>query len=370
MKLDEGLNFQKQSLDLTPLIDIIFLLVLFFAVSTSFISGEDLQALKSDLATLEEQKASLNRELARTADVLNTTRSQLTQAEQRVVRLEDFTDELTRERDQARDRAGTLDARVAVMENERDRQRQRLQTLRSELDQASSRLARTRERARTLQASLAQRREQWREAEQALDQAAAERGRLEAELGNARGRVEHLEAELAEFRELAAVDREQLERMQAAQQALESNLDEVLQNNQLDIKREERNVILQLSDRILFDSGSAVIKEQGAEVLKDVGATIKSNLRGMRIQVAGHTDNVPITGGQGPYGDNWSLSAARAVNVLQLLEREVGIDPKLLSAVGYGEHQPVAGNDTAEGRARNRRIELVLVPLFEKGERD
>lgn len=362
MKLDEGLSFQKQSLDLTPLIDVVFLLVLFFAVSTSFISREDLQSIRSNLAELKDEKASLSSELASTSDEMASLRSQLATAERETTRLEASVDDLTGEKDRALDDVDNLNTQLAAAETERDRQQERIETLQQQFNETSSRLEQTRQRSRTLEASMAERGSELQETRQTLDQVTTERNSLDQALGEARGRIERLDAELAEFRELAALDREQLERMLTAQQTLESNLDEVLENEQLDIKREDRTVILQLSDRILFDSGSAVIKDEGIDVLKNVGNTIRTKLRGMRIQVAGHTDNIPITPGQGAWSDNWSLSAARAVNVLQLLEEEVGIEPELLSAAGYGEHQPIAGNDTAEGRAKNRRIELVLVP--------
>jgi chemotaxis protein MotB len=81
------------------------------------------------------------------------------------------------------------------------------------------------------------------------------------------------------------------------------------------------------------------------------------------INVEGHTDDVPI----GPelarrYPTNWELSAARATNVARYLQEKIGIDPSLLSATGYGEYHPVASNEDEEGRTRNRRIEIVLVP--------
>ena len=362
MKLDEGLNFQKQSLDLTPLIDIIFLLVLFFAVSTSFISREDLQALKSDVVELSGDKTSLSDELTQAANELESLRTQLALADRKTVDLEASVDRLTEEKKQALGRSDALDARLVALEGERDRQQERMQALQQQLDRTSSSLALAEQRTQTLEASVAERSEQWQQAEQALDQANEQRSRLDGALSEARTRIERLEVELAEFRELAALDREQIERMLAAQQTLQTNLDDVVKDDGLNIKREDQVVILQLSDRILFDSGSAAIKDEGVEVLTKVGNTIKSKLRGMRIQVAGHTDNVPVTPGQGAWSNNWSLSAARAVNVLQLLEEQVGFDPQLLSAVGYGEHRPIADNESAEGRARNRRIELVLVP--------
>jgi chemotaxis protein MotB len=362
MKLDEGLNFQKQSLDLTPLIDIIFLLVLFFAVSTSFISREDLQALKSNVVELTGDRTSLTDELTRTANELETLRTQLALAERKTVDLETSVDRLTAEKEQALGRSDALDARLTALERERERQQERMQALQQQLDQTSSSLALAEQRTQTLEASVAERSEQRQQAEKALDQANEQRRRLDVALSEARTRIERLEVELAEFRELATLDRKQIERMLAAQQTLQANLDDVVDDDELDIKHEDQVVILQLSDRLLFDSGSAAIKDEGVEVLTKVGNTIKSKLRGMRIQVAGHTDSVPVTPGQGAWSNNWSLSAARAVNVLQLLEEQVGIDPQLLSAVGYGEHRPIADNESAEGRAKNRRIELVLAP--------
>lgn len=362
MKLDEGLNFQKQSLDLTPLIDIIFLLVLFFAVSTSFISREDLQALKNNVVELSGDKTSLTDELTQATNELESLRTQLALADRKTVDLEASVDRLTEEKEQALERSDALDARLAALERERERQQERMQALQQQLDQTSGSLALAEQRTQTLEASVAERSEQRQQAEKALDQANEQRSRLDGALSEARTRIERLEVELAEFRELATLDREQIERMLAAQRTLQTNLDDLVKDDGLNIKREDQVVILQLSDRILFDSGSAAIKDEGMDVLTKVGNTIKSKLRGMRIQVAGHTDNVPVTPGQGAWANNWSLSAARAVKVLRLLEEQVGIDPQLLSAAGYGEHRPIADNESAEGRAKNRRIELLLVP--------
>jgi chemotaxis protein MotB len=80
------------------------------------------------------------------------------------------------------------------------------------------------------------------------------------------------------------------------------------------------------------------------------------------IRVEGHTDNVKVGGALArAFPSNWELSAARAINVARYLQR-LGVDPALLSAAAYGEHRPVSENDTAEGRTKNRRIEIVLVP--------
>ena len=114
-------------------------------------------------------------------------------------------------------------------------------------------------------------------------------------------------------------------------------------------------------DKILFDSGQTEIRPEGLLVLKrvvDILITVTDKV----IRVEGHTDSIQIAGALAKrYPTNWELSAARALNVTRYLEKE-GIDPTLLAAVAFGEYQPVADNDTPEGRAKNRRIAIILLP--------
>ena len=116
-------------------------------------------------------------------------------------------------------------------------------------------------------------------------------------------------------------------------------------------------------EKILFDSGKAEVKPDGLKVIKRVGDILKT-VADKQIRVEGHTDNVQIGARiREKYPTNWELSTARATNVVRYLEDRVGIDPKLLSAAGLADNKPVAVNDTPEGRAQNRRIEIVLLPL-------
>lgn len=113
-------------------------------------------------------------------------------------------------------------------------------------------------------------------------------------------------------------------------------------------------------EAVLFDSGRAEVKPEGLVVLQKVVDILK-NIKDKAIRIEGHTDNVPIVGALAKrYPSNWELSAARAINVTKYLQQQ-GIDPSLLGAVAYGQYKPVAPNDTDEGRAKNRRIEIVLV---------
>jgi chemotaxis protein MotB len=114
-------------------------------------------------------------------------------------------------------------------------------------------------------------------------------------------------------------------------------------------------------DRILFDSGEASVKPNGRKILEKVGSLL-NNVQDKDIRIEGHTDNKPIGGElRSKYPSNWELSTARATAVARYLQDHVKVDPKRLVSAGYGEFHPVSLNDTTEGRALNRRIEIVLV---------
>jgi chemotaxis protein MotB len=116
-------------------------------------------------------------------------------------------------------------------------------------------------------------------------------------------------------------------------------------------------------ERILFDSGQADLKKAGIQVLHRVGDILKE-VADKQIRVEGHTDNVPISPRlRQKFASNWELSTARATNVVRFLQQHKGIAGSRLSVAGYGPYRPVASNQSAGGRAQNRRIQIVLVPL-------
>jgi chemotaxis protein MotB len=116
---------------------------------------------------------------------------------------------------------------------------------------------------------------------------------------------------------------------------------------------------VQMENKILFPSGAAVISDEGKAILKRVGSSF-SRIKNKRIRVEGHTDNVPISNAK--FRSNWELSSTRAANVLHVLIANSTIDAALYELVGLGEFHPVAENDTAENKALNRRIEILLLP--------
>lgn len=123
------------------------------------------------------------------------------------------------------------------------------------------------------------------------------------------------------------------------------------------LEMSERGVVIHFTDRVLFDVGRADLRADAMPILVALAETLRDWPNPIRVE--GHTDNVPIQNNL--YPSNWELSTARASRVVRYLVERGGLSPDRLSAAGYGEYRPVASNDTAEGRARNRRVDVVLL---------
>lgn len=153
----------------------------------------------------------------------------------------------------------------------------------------------------------------------------------------------------------------QLSQLKGTYSGLVSELEAEVAAGQIQIEQLRDGIRLNLPQDILFPSGSATLDPRGAAVLRKVAG--KLHAQDHRIEVQGHTDNVRLSGALASrYGTNWELAAARASSVVRLFEGEK-LDPHRLTAISFGEWAPVASNDDAEGRARNRRIEIRLIPL-------
>jgi len=145
--------------------------------------------------------------------------------------------------------------------------------------------------------------------------------------------------------------------MAAIKAALESKLKEELANRSVRISEDSRGLTVSLAEAGFFDPGSAVMPPKALAAVDRIAATLRP--LGFNIRVEGHTDNTPIHTAQFP--SNWELSTGRATFLLQYLISTAQIPPERLSAVGYGEYRPVSSNDTPEGRAANRRVDLVVL---------
>ncbi len=144
--------------------------------------------------------------------------------------------------------------------------------------------------------------------------------------------------------------------------SLVETMEKEIRSGEVKISQLKGKLTVNLVEKILFESGSAEIKPQGLEVLRRVGKVLKK-MEDKSIRVEGHTDNIPISSRlKKTFPSNWELSTARAVNVVHFLQDRIGIRGEKLSANGFSQFQPVSNNQSADGRAENRRIQIVLVP--------
>jgi len=132
---------------------------------------------------------------------------------------------------------------------------------------------------------------------------------------------------------------------------------------ELTVEMRNGKVYVSMSDKLLFQSGSDQVEAKGKEALAKLASVLNKNAD-INILVEGHTDNVPIKTAR--YKDNWDLSGARATSVIRILQEEHNVSPRRLTASGKGEFAPVAVNETAEGRQKNRRTEIILSPKLDE----
>jgi chemotaxis protein MotB len=178
--------------------------------------------------------------------------------------------------------------------------------------------------------------------------------RLETERGNLGGELEQAQKRMEELKKAQA----QAEARAAQFRKLVTQFKALTDAGKLQVEIRENRMIVRLGDKILFDPGKTDLKPEGKDALTQVTAVLKS-LPNRNFQVAGHTDNVPIKSKR--FRSNWDLSTARAVEVTNFMIG-VGMEPKRLSAAGYADQSPVVANDSSDNMAKNRRIEITLVP--------
>ena len=188
---------------------------------------------------------------------------------------------------------------------------------------------------------------------------------LSKTINELRGKTAALEMENASLKEsVANLKKTKEEEVKTVSKTYENLMQEMkgeIAQGQVAITELKGKLTVDVLDKILFASGESEVKPEGLAVLQRVIDILK-NVKDKAIRIEGHTDNVKIGGALAKkYVTNWELSAARAINVTRYLQKQ-GIDPALLASVAYGEYKPVADNSTSEGRAKNRRIAIILQP--------
>jgi len=151
-----------------------------------------------------------------------------------------------------------------------------------------------------------------------------------------------------------------LNNLEKAKAELEARLSKEISDQEVSVKMMDRGLVITFVAEVLFDSGKAQLRESSFEKLDKIADVLNTTVKDLSVGIEGHTDDVPIQ--RSGWKSNWELSSARALSVLHHLTQTNNISPVRLSATGYGEYRPVADNATSEGRQKNRRVEIVILP--------
>lgn len=161
--------------------------------------------------------------------------------------------------------------------------------------------------------------------------------------------------EMPDLRDQEEIDLEEL-KSALEEYATSSNLEE-----EITVSIDERGLIIRFMDRVLFDPGKAELKPEAREILDTVAEILqRDEFKDKAIKVEGHADTTPVSPKDG-FPTNWELSTARATNVLRYLVEQRGIEGERISASGYSYYRPIAPNDTKENKAKNRRVDIVIL---------
>lgn len=216
-------------------------------------------------------------------------------------------------------------------------------------------------------ASIAKNAKKNRELLSQLETKQAELAQKKKDLAHERDRLEQLKRDLADrssrIDELESV----IAAKEASMKALKDSVSRALtdfEGKGLTVEQRDGKVYVSLENKLLFASGSWTVGSNGKTAVVRLGKVLAQN-PDIAVLIEGHTDNVPY-GGSGNLVGNWDLSAKRATAIVNILRENRKIDPKNLTAAGRGEYAPIAPNDTAENKSKNRRIEVILTPKLDE----
>lgn len=185
---------------------------------------------------------------------------------------------------------------------------------------------------------------------------------LNEELTRGNKEIERLQRSLSDLQGQKAQLKDEIGQLKSTHDAILSELKDQIQNREVTIEELEEKLSVTFMDRVLFKSGRATITREGREILRKVGDILK-NVTDKQIRVVGHTDNKAILPEyRNKYPSNWELSAARAGAVVRYFQKEMGLNARNMEAVGRSFYEPIASNETEEGRAQNRRVNIIIAP--------
>lgn len=163
----------------------------------------------------------------------------------------------------------------------------------------------------------------------------------------------------SDVEEIAQLKR-RLNNLEKAKVELEARLSKEIDDQEVSVKMMDRGLVITFVAEVLFDSGKDQLLQSSLEKLDKIADVLNTTVKDLSVGIEGHTDDVPIQ--RSGWKTNWELSSARALSVLHYLTQTRNILPNRLSATGYGEFRPLGDNSTAQGRQKNRRVEIVILP--------
>jgi chemotaxis protein MotB len=281
-----------------------------------------------------------------------------------------LTEEISSLSEKLREREGALtelekaQTRISELEGALKGKDGRVAELREELSLVKGNLEKERKAEEALRAELNAKKSVVAELQEELRDSESRILALEQENARQKDQVDELRDQLSDLEGEKASVESKVDRLQTTYEALISDLKEQIEKREVTIESFEKMISVSFVDRIMFDFGKETITPDGREVLEKVGGILKE-VQDRQIRVIGHTDDVPILPEyRYRFPSNWELSAARAAAVVRHFERETGLDPRNLEAVGRSFYYPVASNETADGRSQNRRVEIIIAPKF------
>jgi len=177
------------------------------------------------------------------------------------------------------------------------------------------------------------------------------------------GDVERLAAltqQVEQLESLSQAKGAEADQLRQAKEELERRLAKEIEGRQVTVGMDERGLVVTFLAEVLFDSGKAKLRQEALPTLDQVASVLKETVPDQPLGIEGHTDNEPIK--VSGWRSNWELSTARATSVLHYLVDDRSVAPERVAATGYGEYRPVASNDAAAGRQKNRRVEIIILP--------
>ncbi|MBZ9651536.1 OmpA family protein [Psychroflexus montanilacus] len=292
-------------------------------------------------------------------------------SQKKFLELEDQLGSLQRTNDQLNRKLEEANSEKIALEDELTYSKDRIEILKNQRDDLLEDLKRSKKALDNLEKSydaleqnssqaLSENSKQNRELLQQLED-------KERTLAKEQNRLEQLQKDLQARSQRVAELEGLIAEKEQKMKTLKDNLSRALTNFEgqgLSVEMRNGKVYVSMENKLLFASGSWTVGSEGQKAVKELGKVLAQN-PDIAVLIEGHTDNVPY-GGNGPLNDNWDLSTKRATEVSKLLLKNGNIDPQNITAAGKGEFAPLVENSSEEGKAKNRRIEVVLTPKLDE----